>query len=200
MPCSLRILLGVHRNYKCLQCIASRVDTLRSINAQLTRVRAARQRFTEVSIVVLLVGTLVGGFMQTGEIFSTGALSYAPDGVPGWVQARSGSFLMVLAVCFIVFPASLVEVMTQVRPYLAQHTPTWAPGVHEHSRARHAMRCSSMHCLSGNAPWSPAWLLQADEPGWLERLALWVHSGLTPRGMVCSWSTSAWWALSSCSS
>ena len=64
---------------------------------------------------VLLVGTLVGGFVQTGEIFSTGALSYSPNGVPDWVQARSGSFLMVLAVCFIVFPASLVEVMTQVR-------------------------------------------------------------------------------------
>ena len=65
---------------------------------------------------VLLVGTLVGGFVQTGEIFSSGALAYAPDGVPDWVQARSGSFLMVLAVCFIVFPASLVEVMTQARP------------------------------------------------------------------------------------
>ena len=69
---------------------------------------------------VLLVGTLVGGFVQTGEIFSSGALAYAPDGVPGWVQARSGSFLMVLAVCFIVFPASLVEVMTQARLILAQ--------------------------------------------------------------------------------
>ncbi|KAK9821612.1 hypothetical protein WJX81_007885 [Elliptochloris bilobata] len=72
------------------------------------------QRFTEVSIVVLMVGTLVGGFVQTGEIFSTGALSYAPDTVPDWVQARAGSFLMVLAVLFIVFPASLVEVMTQL--------------------------------------------------------------------------------------
>jgi len=65
--------------------------------------------------VVLLVGTLVGGFVQTGEIFSTAALSYAPDTVPDWIQARSGSFLMVLAVLFIVFPASLVEVMTQAR-------------------------------------------------------------------------------------
>ena len=64
---------------------------------------------------VLLVGTLVGGFVQTGEIFSTAALSYAPDSVPDWVQARSGSFLMCLAVLFIVFPASLVEVMTQAR-------------------------------------------------------------------------------------
>ena len=82
----------------------------------MTIARNAVQKFTEISIVVLLVGTLVGGFVQTGEIFSTGALSYAPDTVPDWVQARSGSFLMVLAVCFIIFPASLVEVMTQARP------------------------------------------------------------------------------------
>lgn len=83
---------------------------------KVTTARNAVQKFTEISIVVLLVGTLVGGFVQTGEIFSTGALSYAPDTVPDWIQARSGSFLMVLAVCFIIFPASLVEVMTQARP------------------------------------------------------------------------------------
>jgi len=83
---------------------------------KVTTAHNAVQKFTEISIVVLLVGTLVGGFVQTGEIFSTGALSYAPDTVPDWIQARSGSFLMVLAVCFIIFPASLVEVMTQARP------------------------------------------------------------------------------------
>jgi len=91
----------------------------------------AAQRFTEISIVVLLVGTLVGGFVQTGEIFSTAALSYAPDTVPDWIQARSGSFLMVLAVLFIVFPASLVEVMTQARAApgaAAAAPPTGPPG------------------------------------------------------------------------
>jgi len=67
--------------------------------------------------------------VQTGEIFSTAALSYAPDTVPDWIQARSGSFLMVLAVLFIVFPASLVEVMTQARaaPGAAAAAPSTGP-------------------------------------------------------------------------
>ena len=112
---------------------------------------------------VLMVGTLVGGFVQTGEIFSTGALSYAPDTVPNWIQARSGSFLMVLAVCFIVFPASLVEVMTQVRTCALARISV-SCRMHRGARAERAVHCTpSSACLkctmesSTTVSWALGW-------------------------------------------
>ena len=71
------------------------------------------QLFTQICIVILMLGTNIGGLVQCGEIFSSAAF-FISGNVPNWIAARSGSVLMVVTTIFI-FPCCLVELMTQVR-------------------------------------------------------------------------------------
>ncbi len=55
------------------------------------------QLFTELSVIMLLVGSIVGAVVQTGEIFGTGATYFAgAKEVPAWILARSGSVFMII--------------------------------------------------------------------------------------------------------
>jgi hypothetical protein len=70
------------------------------------------QLFVEICIVILFLGSIIGGIVQCGQIFVSAAQLYS-DSVPDWLQYRSGSVLMVFTTIFI-FPACMVELMTQV--------------------------------------------------------------------------------------
>ncbi len=61
------------------------------------------QFITEVSIVVLMVGTLVGGITQIGEAGATAILYFNPN-VTGPIVNGSGRVLMVIFVICIVAP------------------------------------------------------------------------------------------------
>ncbi|KAJ7298881.1 hypothetical protein O6H91_11G105900 [Diphasiastrum complanatum] len=68
---------------------------------------------TEISIVVLLVGSLVGGIQQTGEAAAIGILSLSGN-APHWLVGGSGRVLMALTTAFIVGPLCLVEKLRQL--------------------------------------------------------------------------------------
>lgn len=68
--------------------------------------------FTEVCIVIMFIGSIVGGVVQCGQIFLQAASLYS-DNVADWLQWRDGSVLMVLTTVFI-FPTCMVELMTQL--------------------------------------------------------------------------------------
>ncbi|DBA75040.1 TPA: hypothetical protein ACH3X1_010377 [Trebouxia sp. C0004] len=68
---------------------------------------------TEVSIVVLMVGTLVGGITQIGEAGATGILYFNPS-VTGPIVNGSGRTLMVIFVICIVAPLCALKNMRRV--------------------------------------------------------------------------------------
>lgn len=71
------------------------------------------QLITEVSIVVLMVGTLVGGITQIGEAGATGILYFNPN-VTGPIVNGSGRILMVIFVICIVAPLCALKNMRRV--------------------------------------------------------------------------------------
>ena len=71
------------------------------------------QFITEVSIVVLMVGTLVGGITQIGEAGATGVLYFNPN-VTGPIVNGSGRILMVIFVICIVAPLCALKNMRRV--------------------------------------------------------------------------------------
>ena len=71
------------------------------------------QFITEVSIVVLMVGTLVGGITQIGEAGATGILYFNPN-VTGPIVNGSGRVLMVIFVICIVAPLCALRNMRRV--------------------------------------------------------------------------------------
>ena len=71
------------------------------------------QFITEVSIVVLMVGTLVGGITQIGEAGATGILYFNPN-VTGPIVNGSGRILMVIFVICIVAPLCALKNMRRV--------------------------------------------------------------------------------------
>ena len=62
------------------------------------------QLFTEICIVVMFLGSIIGGIVQCGQIFLSAADLYSSN-VAGWLQWRDGSVLMVFTTLFI-FPVS----------------------------------------------------------------------------------------------
>ena len=71
------------------------------------------QFITEVSIVVLMVGTLVGGITQIGEAGATGILYFNPNAT-GPIVNGSGRILMVIFVICIVAPLCALKNMRRV--------------------------------------------------------------------------------------
>ncbi|CAK9219067.1 unnamed protein product [Sphagnum troendelagicum] len=68
---------------------------------------------TEISIVVLLVGTLVGGIAQVGEAAAIGLTSIWPN-TPAVFTSGSGRLLMAIATVFIIAPLCLVRRLRQL--------------------------------------------------------------------------------------
>ncbi|CAL8465153.1 g4688 [Coccomyxa elongata] len=68
--------------------------------------------FVEICIVILFLGSIIGGIVQCGQIFLSAAQLYS-DSIPDWLVYRSGSVLMVFTTIFI-FPPCMVELMTQL--------------------------------------------------------------------------------------
>ena len=60
------------------------------------------QLFTEICIVIMFLGSIIGGIVQCGQIFLSAADLYS-DNVAGWLTWRDGSVLMVFTTIFI-FP------------------------------------------------------------------------------------------------
>lgn len=71
------------------------------------------QFITEVSIVILMVGTLVGGIAQIGEAGSTAILYFNPDATGPMVNG-SGRILMVIFVVAVVAPLCTLRSMRKV--------------------------------------------------------------------------------------
>ena len=62
------------------------------------------QLFTEICIVIMFLGSIIGGIVQCGQIFLSAANLYSSN-VADWLQWRDGSVLMVFTTLFI-FPVS----------------------------------------------------------------------------------------------
>eukprot|EP00898_Chlorokybus_atmophyticus_P002369 jgi/Chlat1/3132/Chrsp21S03361 len=70
---------------------------------------------TEVSIVVLLLGTIIGGILQVGEICAAGFIGiWGEDRVPGWVVDGGGRVVMAIATVGLVAPLCLVKQLRQL--------------------------------------------------------------------------------------
>ena len=59
--------------------------------------------FTELSIIILLFGSIVGAILQCGEAGAIG-LEYLSSHVSHWLIDRSGSLLMAIGTMFIAYP------------------------------------------------------------------------------------------------
>lgn len=71
------------------------------------------QLVTEISIVTLLIGSLVGSMVQIGEVGRIGLLAFSSD-LPNWLVGSYGRVIIALAVIFIVAPLCLVNQLRQV--------------------------------------------------------------------------------------
>ena len=60
------------------------------------------QLFTEICIVIMFLGSIIGGIVQCGQIFLSAADLYSSN-VADWLNWRDGSVLMVFTTIFI-FP------------------------------------------------------------------------------------------------
>ena len=78
------------------------------------------QFITEVSIVVLMVGTLVGGITQIGEAGATAILYFNPN-ITGPIVNGSGRILMVIFVICIVAPLCDLKNMRKVSYVFISH-------------------------------------------------------------------------------
>jgi len=85
------------------------------------------QLTTEISIVVLLVGTIVGGIAQVGEAAAIGLTSIWPN-TPAVFTSGSGRLLMAIATVFIIAPLCLVRRLRQVDIYI--FIPSCLPAQH----------------------------------------------------------------------
>ena len=79
------------------------------------------QFITEVSIVVLMVGTLVGGITQIGEAGATAILYFNPN-ITGPIVNGSGRILMVIFVICIVAPLCALKNMRKVSCVFISHS------------------------------------------------------------------------------
>jgi hypothetical protein len=70
------------------------------------------QLFVEICIVIMFLGSIIGGIVQCGQIFLAAADLFGGY-IPDWIQYRGGSIVMVFTTVFI-FPICMVELMTQV--------------------------------------------------------------------------------------
>ncbi|CAM6106707.1 unnamed protein product [Calypogeia fissa] len=68
---------------------------------------------TEISIVILMVGSLVGGFVQIGEVGRTGFVAFSSN-MPNWLVGSYGRVIIVAAVVLIVAPLCLVSQLRQL--------------------------------------------------------------------------------------
>ncbi|CAL5226106.1 g8923 [Coccomyxa viridis] len=68
--------------------------------------------FTEICIVIMFLGSIIGGLVQCGQIFLSTADLFSAH-IADWLQWRGGSLFMVFTTIFI-FPACMVEFMTQL--------------------------------------------------------------------------------------
>eukprot|EP00884_Botryococcus_braunii_P008338 jgi/Botrbrau1/17505/Bobra.0054s0081.1 len=72
------------------------------------------KKFTEISILVLLIGSIVGAVVMVAEICNSAARHFAGDAdIASWISFRDGSVFMIIA-CLAVFPICMVELMTQL--------------------------------------------------------------------------------------
>lgn len=69
---------------------------------------------TEISIVVLLLGSITGGIAQIGEAGASGLLSIWPDSIPGALVNGAGRVLMVLVTALIIWPLCCVSRLRQL--------------------------------------------------------------------------------------
>lgn len=102
------------------------------------------QFITELSIVVLMVGTFVGGITQIGEAGCTGILYFNPDATGPMVEG-SGRILMVIFVVAIVAPLCALKNMR------------WVSIIHFELMIRVSLFCCS--CSGSNATCSPRCML-----------------------------------------
>jgi uncharacterized membrane protein YdcZ (DUF606 family) len=56
------------------------------------------QKFTEISVLILLVGSIVGAVVMVAEICNTAARFFAGDAdIASWISYRQGSIFMIVA-------------------------------------------------------------------------------------------------------
>ena len=72
------------------------------------------QIFTEFSIIILLLGTIIGALIQCGEVGSAGLLSTWPDSTPGFLTYRSGLAIVVFFTLLVILPLCLLPSMRQL--------------------------------------------------------------------------------------
>lgn len=72
------------------------------------------QLVTEISIVILLLGTLIGQTAQMGEVGTIGLDAISPN-LPNWLVGSSGRVFMVLGTVLIAAPLCLGKQLRQVR-------------------------------------------------------------------------------------
>jgi hypothetical protein len=71
------------------------------------------QLFTEIAIVILMVGTLMGTIIQMGETMVSGLQTVSND-IPSVLTERSGSLIMVIMTIIITLPLACLRDLTMV--------------------------------------------------------------------------------------
>ncbi|GAQ87696.1 Amino acid transporter protein [Klebsormidium nitens] len=70
---------------------------------------------TQLSIIVLMMGTLVGGIEQVGQAGSTALTNFGGDSIPTWLtDDGKGRFIMAATVLVVVFPLCLIKQLRQL--------------------------------------------------------------------------------------
>ena len=103
------------------------------------------QFITEVSIVVLMVGTLVGGIAQIGEAGSTAILFFNPN-ASGPMVNGSGRILMVIFVLAIVAPLCTLRNMRRVNELAVLCCAVLCCAVKVLACVDIAMTCPALQC------------------------------------------------------
>ena len=76
------------------------------------------QLFTEICIVIMFLGSIIGGIVQCGQIFLSAADLYS-NNVADWLNWRDGSVLMVFTTIFI-FPVRTLWHLSAHPPLIAR--------------------------------------------------------------------------------